>query len=61
MKDKVKSLNSLIAAFETRNELLLEEIKRNKETIEKIEKELILLEDNIVSKKIGDAKIKMVA
>lgn len=44
MEEQVKSISSLIAAFESRNELLHEEIKRNEEAIKKMEKELLLME-----------------
>lgn len=62
MEEQVKSLSSLITAFETRNELLHEEIKRNEEAIKKMEKELIIMDDKKeeqTSKK--KAKVEMVA
>lgn len=62
MEEQVKSLSSLITAFETRNELLHEEIKRNEEAIKKMEKELIIMDDE-KSKKTSnsDTKVEMVA
>ena len=62
MEEQVKSISSLIAAFETRNELLHEEIKRNEEAIKKMEKELIIIDDKKeedLSK--SDTKVEMVA
>ena len=62
MEEQVKSISSLIAAFETRNELLHEEIKRNEEAIKKMEKELIIMDDKEVEKTSNvDSKIEMVA
>ena len=46
MEEQVKSISSLIAAFETRNELLHEEIKRNEEAIQEMEKKLIIMEED---------------
>ena len=46
MEKDIKSINSLITAFETRNELLHEEIKRNEEEIQKMEKELLIIEED---------------
>ena len=46
MEKDIKSINSLITAFETRNELLHEEIKRNEEAIQEMEKKLIIMEED---------------
>lgn len=46
MEEKVKNINSLITAFETRNEILNEEIKKNMEAIKKMEAELNIINDN---------------
>ncbi len=46
MEDKIKIISSLIKAFETRNELLHEEIKRNEEAIKKMKNELFFIEEN---------------
>ena len=65
MENTTKSINSLISAFETRNELLHEEIKRNEEAIKKMEKELILIEEQDVEKEEtnqqNDSTVEMVA
>ena len=61
MKDKSKSINSLITAFETRNELLHEEIKRNEEAIKKMEEELLIIEDKNIELSKKDKELKMVA
>ena len=63
MEEKTKSISSLITAFETRNELLHEEIKRNEEAIKNMEKELILMEDNDTSNiaNSNDKNVEMVA
>jgi len=59
MDKNTKSISSLISAFETRNEILHEEIKRNEEAIKKMEKELLLMEDEKTVK--SDKKVKVVA
>jgi hypothetical protein len=61
MEEQVKSISSLIAALETRNELLHEEIKRNEEAIKKMEYERLLIEDVKVEDKQNDTKVEMVA
>ncbi|MCR5224324.1 MAG: hypothetical protein K6C11_04175 [Bacilli bacterium] len=61
MEEQVKSISSLIAALETRNELLHEEIKRNEEAIKKMEYERLLIEDVKVEDKQKDSKVEMVA
>ena len=62
MDQKIKSISSLITAFETRNELLHEEIKRNEEAIKKMEQELLLIEDdNKEELKVNDKNVEMVA
>jgi hypothetical protein len=62
MDKNVKSISSLISAFETRNEILHEEIKRNEEAIKKMEQELLIMEDE-KDEKIAkcDKKVKVVA
>ena len=61
MEEQVKSISSLIAALESRNELLHEEIKRNEEAIKKMEYERLLIEDVKVEDKQKDSKVEMVA
>ena len=40
MEEKIKKINTILTAFESRNELLHEEIKRNEDAIKKMEEEL---------------------
>ena len=61
MDQKIKSISSLITAFETRNELLHEEIKRNEEAIEEMEKKLIIMEEDKKEDTSKNDKVKMVA
>ena len=62
MDKNIKSISSLISAFETRNELLHEEIKRNEEAIKKMENELLIMEDENDDKAPKkEAELKMVA
>ena len=61
MEEQVKSISSLIAAFETRNELLHEEIKRNEEQLLKLKKEFILQEDKTIELSKKDNNVEMVA
>ena len=58
MEKTTKSISSLITAFETLNELLHEEIKRNEEAIKKMEQELLLIEDdNKEELKVNDKNV----
>ena len=41
--EKVKDINALLSAFESRNEILKEEIKQNEEAIKKMQKELTFI------------------
>lgn len=53
--NKIKDINALLTAFESRNELLNEEIKQNEEAIKEMKKELsLILEDE------EEHKLKMV-
>lgn len=53
--NKIKNINALLTAFESRNELLNEEIKQNEEAIKEMKKELsLILEDE------EEHKLKMV-
>jgi hypothetical protein len=63
MEEQVKSISSLIAAFETRNELLHEEIKRNEQAIKDMEKQLILIQETEepINIKKKDKKVEVVA
>ncbi|HOB25555.1 MAG TPA: hypothetical protein PLB45_02510 [Bacilli bacterium] len=60
MKEKVEKINSLIKAFESRNELLHEEIERNEDAIKEMKKELLQYDDNLLSIKADDSKLKVV-
>jgi hypothetical protein len=63
MEEQVKSISSLIAAFETRNELLHEEIKMNEQAIKDMEKQLILIQETEepINIKKKDKKVEVVA
>jgi len=62
MEEKSKNIYSLIKSFEARNELLEEEIKRNKKAIDEMKKELSLIEqDNDTDIKIDIKEVKVVA
>lgn len=53
--NKIRDINALLTAFESRNELLNEEIKQNEEAIKEMKKELsLILEDE------EEHKLKMV-
>lgn len=61
MENKINSINALLSAFESRNEQLHEEIKKNEEAIDEMKAELqTLLEDEALNS-INENKIKMVA
>ncbi len=40
MKNKINNINALVSAFESRNEQLHEEIKKNEEAIQNMQEEL---------------------
>lgn len=46
MENKIKSINALLTAFESRNEQLHEEIKKNEEAINEMKAELAELMAN---------------
>ena len=58
MENKIKSIRALLAAFESRNEILHEEIKKNEEAMEEMKAELTILQETDT---LEDTKIKMVA
>lgn len=61
MENKINSINALLSAFESRNEQLHEEIKKNEEAIDEMKAELqTLLEDEALNN-FNESKIKMVA
>ena len=46
MENKIKSIRALLSAFESRNEILHEEIKKNEEAIEEMKAEIQELQEN---------------
>lgn len=59
MKNKINSISALLKAFESRNEQLHDEIKKNEEAIEEMKAELAgLLESETVES--TQSKIEMV-
>ena len=62
MKNKINYINTLLTAFEARNEQLHEEIKENEKAMEEMRKELTeLTSSEELFEKIDDSKLKMVA
>lgn len=61
MKNKINSINALLSAFESRNEQLHEEIKKNEEAIEEMKQELRVLMEDEVDQNLIESKVKMVA
>lgn len=62
MKNKINYINTLLTAFEARNEQLHEEIKENEKAIEEMRKELTeLTSSEELFETIDDSKLKMVA
>ena len=57
MENKIKSINALMTAFESRNELLHEEILKNEEAIKEMKKELALIEEAENSENINELKM----
>ena len=46
MENKIKSIRALLAAFESRNEILHEEIEKNEEAMEEMKAEIQELQEN---------------
>lgn len=62
MKNKINYINTLLTAFEARNEQLHEEIKENEKAMEEMRKELSELTSNEeLFEQVDDSKLKMVA
>ena len=61
MKNKINSINALLSAFESRNEQLHDEIKKNEEAIEEMKEELRVLMEDEVDQNLIESKSKMVA
>lgn len=61
MENKINSINALLTAFESRNEQLHEEIKKNEEAIAEMKEELSqILERSEFEEVREDSKLKMV-
>ena len=57
MNKQIESINALVTAFESRNEQLHEEIKKNEEIIKEMKTELLSIqEDNMTD---GDTLVKV--
>ena len=61
MKNKINSISALLTAFESRNEQLHDEIKKNEEAIEEMKAELAGLLESEKEQNLIDSKIEMVA
>ena len=61
MKNKINSISALLTAFESRNEQLHDEIKKNEEAIEEMKAELAGLLESETEQSLIDSKIEMVA
>lgn len=62
MKNKINYINTLLTAFEARNEKLHEEIKRNEQAMEEMRSELTqMMESSEVIDTPEENKLKMVA
>ena len=60
MENKIKSIRALLAAFESRNEILHEEIKKNEEAMEEMKAELTdIMESNDFESNCDENKLKM--
>lgn len=57
MENKIKSINALMTAFESRNELLHEEILKNEEAIKEMKKELALIEEAENNENVNELKM----
>ena len=62
MKNKINYINTLLTAFEARNEQLQEEIKRNKQAMDEMRSELTqIMESTEVIDDPEENKLKMAA
>ncbi|MCX4364257.1 MAG: hypothetical protein OSJ70_00595 [Bacilli bacterium] len=62
MKNKINYINTLLTAFESRNEQLHEEIKRNEQAMEEMRSELTqIMESTEVIDTPEENKLKMAA
>ncbi len=62
MKNKINYINTLLTAFEARNEQLQEEIKRNKQAMDEMRSELTqIMESTEVIDNPEENKLKMAA
>lgn len=61
MDKQIDSINALVSAFESRNEQLHEEIKKNEEIIEEMKTELMNIQENDNPELVSDTKTKVAA
>ena len=62
MENKIKSIRALLSAFESRNEILHEEIKKNEEAMKEMKAELSdIIESKEFENSSEENKLKMVA
>lgn len=61
MENKIKSIRALLAAFESRNEILHEEIKKNEAAIEEMKAELSDIIERNELENTEESKLKLVA
>ena len=60
MENKIKSIRALLSAFESRNEILHEEIKKNEEAMEEMKAELSdIIENNDFENSSEENKLKL--
>lgn len=57
MDKQIDSINALVSAFESRNEQLHEEIKKNEEIIEEMKTELLNIQENQSIELNSDTKV----
>lgn len=57
MDKQIDSINALVTAFESRNEQLHEEIKKNEQFIEEMKTELVSIQESIPDE--SDNKVKV--
>ncbi len=60
MESKINCLNVLLSAFESRNEVLHEEIEKNEQTIREMKEELTNLLNPAETENSNESGIKMV-
>ncbi len=58
MDKQIDNINALVTAFESRNEQLHEEIKKNEKLIEEMKTELVSIQESIIPDEC-DSKVKV--